>query len=441
MMLGSFGYQATALPNTVNDPVPAFPGAEGFGKYTSGGRGGKVCIVTNLNDDGAGSLRAAIKQKGPRTIVFAVSGTIALESPLVIKNGDVTIAGQSAPGDGICIKNYTTTVDADNVIIRYMRFRMGDERKHQDDSFNGRGHSRIIIDHCSMSWSIDETASMYWNRDFTMQWCIVAESMKNSFHEKGPHGYGGIWGGENATFHHNLLASHTSRNPRFGGSESVPNKPDELVDFVNNVIFNWGSNATYGGEKGRYNVMNNYYKAGPATVKNADRIIEPWEPFGQFYIKGNVLAGDDKVTQDNALGVQGQKKTSATAAMIDKPFRVEMINMQTATDTYHTVIQKVGANLHRDQVDLRILQDLVGGRPTEGKDHNGIIDSQKDVGGWPELKSLPAPNDTDQDGIPDDWETQHGLDPNNPNDSSGHKTDPLYTDLEVYLNGLVKDVN
>ncbi|MCJ8210831.1 pectate lyase [Mucilaginibacter sp. RS28] len=438
MLLSALLYhQADALSK---DSVLAFPGAEGFGKFTSGGRGGRVYMVTNLNDAGPGSLREGIKQKGPRTIVFALSGTIALESPLVIKNGDLTIAGQSAPGDGICLKNYTTTVDADNVIVRFMRFRMGDERKHPDDSFNGKGHHHIIIDHCSMSWSIDETASFYWNRNFTMQWCIIAESLENSFHPKGPHGYGGIWGGEGATFHHNLLASHTSRNPRFSGSETVPNKPDELVDFVNNVIFNWGSNSTYGGERGRYNMVNNYYKAGPATVKTYNRIVNPWMPLGQYYINGNILAGNAKITSDNWLGAQGEKGASVAAAKIDAPLPVVNIATQNAADAYQSVLQKAGANLHRDEVDLRILKDVVSGKPTEGSDHDGIIDSQKDVGGWPELKTLPTPADQDQDGIPDDWEKQHGLNPANSADAAGYNLDKQYTNLEVYLNSLVKDV-
>lgn len=424
---------------SVTNGILAFPGAEGYGKCTTGGRGGKVYIVTNLTDSGEGSLRNAIQQKGPRTIVFAVSGTIALESRLTIKNGDVTIAGQTAPGDGICLKNYTTTIDADNVIVRYMRFRMGDERKFEDDSFNGRGHKNIIIDHCSMSWSIDETASFYYNKNFTMQWCIIAESLENSFHSKGPHGYGGIWGGEGATFHHNLIASHTSRNPRFSGSSTVPNPPDEYVDFVNNVIFNWGGNSTYGGEKGKYNMVNNYYKAGPATTKTYNRILNPWAPFGQYYLKGNVLAGNKDISTNNWLGVQGQKDENPALAKIDTPLKTMPITVQTAQEAYQLILEKAGCSLHRDAVDIRTLKDVATGVATEGSDHDGIIDSQKDVGGWPELKSLPAPTDTDHDGIPDDWEKQHDLNPNDGTDGASLKLDKQYTNLEVYLNSLVKE--
>ena len=206
--------------------VPAFPGAEGFGRFASGGRGGRVLAVTTLADDGPGSFRAAVREKGPRTIVFRVSGTIRLDSELVVREGDLTVAGQTAPGDGVCLRNASFRLDADNVIVRHLRFRLGDERHAADDAFSANGTRRrmprnIIVDHCSMSWAVDECASFYDVADFTLQWCFITESLNRSAHPKGEHGFGGIWGGWRASFHHNLLAHHSSRNPRFHGSRYI----------------------------------------------------------------------------------------------------------------------------------------------------------------------------------------------------------------------------
>ncbi len=414
----------------------AFPGAEGFGKYTTGGRGGKVFVVTNLNDNGPGSLREALKKKEPRTITFAVSGTIALESDLKISYGDVTIAGQSAPGDGICIRNYPMKVNASNVIIRFIRFRLGDERKVQDDAISGTRQKDIIIDHCSMSWSVDECASFYGNENFTMQWCLISESLNASAHEKGAHGYGGIWGGRKASFHHNLLASHNSRLPRFSGSSTTPNGPDELVDFRNNVIYNWVTNNSYGGEKGRYNVIGNYYKPGPATQpKKSTWIVNPSSPVGQFFVTENILLGNVRVTKDNWDG--GVKANSLDSARARMPFESEPIDQQSPEKAFELVLQHAGASLKRDAVDTRIVEEVRTGKSASGKKSDGIIDTQSQVGGWPELKSLPALVDEDHDAMPDAWELSNKLNPKDPTDAGTYVLSKTFTNVEVYLNSLV----
>lgn len=423
----------------VAQPI-AFPGAEGFGKYTTGGRGGKVYIVTNLNDDGPGSFREAVKKKEPRIILFAVSGNIKLKSPLTINSGNITIAGQSAPGDGICIQDYPVGISADNVIVRFMRFRLGDETKLETDAFGGtKGNSNIIIDHCSISWATDECASFYWNKKFTMQWCIISESLNESVHTKGSHGYGGIWGGEGASFHHNLLAHHTNRVPRFSGSSTTPNSPDELVDFRNNIIYNWSGNGTYGGERGRYNVVNNYYKKGPANKPKANWIINPSSPLGKFYIDGNCLEGNKDVSLNNWNS--GVKASSLDSAKESKPFDVTAIGNQSAEQAYDVVLKFGGASLKRDAVDARIINEVKSGTGSSGKNKNGIIDSQRDVGGWPVLNSEPAKSDSDRDGIPDEWESKMKLNPSDSSDASGFLLSKDYTNLEVYLNELVSHIS
>lgn len=412
----------------------AFPGAEGFGKYTSGGRGGKVMVVQHLNDSGAGSLREAIKAKGPRTIVFAVAGTIVLESPLRINHGDITIAGQSAPGDGIALRGYPLKINADNVIIRYLRFRMGDENAIEDDAISAIRQKDIIIDHCSFSWGTDEAASFYDNENFTLQWSIISESLNESVHSKGEHGYGGIWGGKGASFHHNLLAHHKSRTPRFNGARTHKEPEKEIVDFRNNVIYNWQANSAYAGESGQYNIVNNYYKPGPATQKSKrSRIVNPWEPYGKFYVSGNYMHGNEKVTQNNRLGVICDSKS---LPLVDQPIPVIEVETKTAADAYEAVLASAGASFHRDAVDDRIVKEVRAGEATFG---SGIIDSQADVGGWPELKGGKSPLDSDGDGIPDFWEKKHGLDPHDPTDNVAYSLDKTYTNIEIYLNQIIHE--
>ncbi len=445
-------------PVQVQEEALAFPTAEGFGRNTTGGRGGKVLFVTNLNDSGSGSLREALNATGKRYILFKVSGTIALKSRLSLNNGDVTIAGQTAPGDGICIKDYPVVINADNVIIRYMRFRMGDAAAQQADALESRFHKNIIIDHCSLSWSSDESATFYANENTTFQWNFVTESLRTSVHEKGSHGYGGIWGGKNASFHHNLLANHDSRNPRLGEEAGKAFALTDLVDLRNNVIYNWGGNSCYGGEGMNVNIVNCYYKPGPATSKTT-RIIsidknkivgtEVYDIWGKFYIDGNVMVGSDAVSNDNwTYGVWNQFHSSyGTVSEADKqkmrmttPHNISNnVKTDSALEAYERVLKFGGASLVRDAVDTRIVQEVKTGTYSfEGSkgSTNGIIDSQVDVGGWPELKSTEYPKDTAGDGIPDEWKKKMKLDPakNNPN---GHELSTGYENIEVYINSLV----
>ncbi|GAB3533824.1 pectate lyase [Pontibacter brevis] len=448
-------------PTPVNEQALAFPGAEGFGKDATGGRGGKVIKVTNLNDAGAGSLRAAVSTPGARIIVFEVSGTIALKSNLNINNGNITIAGQTAPGDGITLKDYPVTVNADNVIIRFMRFRMGDETQQEADALGGRFQRNIIVDHCSMSWSTDECVSFYGNENFTLQWSIISESLRNSAHAKGAHGYGGIWGGKKASFHHNLLTHHDSRNPRLGEEAGKAYALTDLVDLRNNVVYNWGNNSAYGGEAMNVNIVNCYYKPGPVTTKK-ERILsidknktsgtEVYDMWGKFYISGNYVEGSTRATADNwTYGVFNQfhgsygavSEADKAAMKLSEPNPIQNnVTTHTAEEAYERVLAYGGASLTRDAVDSRVLENVRNGSFTaQGSNgsSNGIIDSQSDVGGWPELATLPAPADTDNDGMPDDWEKAQKLDPAKPN-ANGRSLSTAYDNIEVYINSLVKDI-
>ncbi|NLW55103.1 MAG: pectate lyase [Firmicutes bacterium] len=443
------------IPGPADEGVKAFPTAEGYGRFTTGGRGGKVLFVTNLNDSGEGSLRAAVEQKGARTIIFRVSGNIELKSELKIKNGNLTIAGQTAPGDGICIQNYPVRIDADNVIIRFLRFRLGDKMKFEGDALCGVKQKNIIIDHCSMSWSVDEAASFYDNENFTMQWCLISESLCYSVHSKGRHGYGGIWGGKGASFHHNLLAHHWSRNPRFCGSRYHGNHEAERVDFRNNVIYNWGNNSAYGGEGGYYNIVANYFKPGPATQKQnvRSRIVNPSVPaddnkhpaIGKWYVGDNFMAGSSKVTADNWAGVHPDSGISKQSIRLEDPFPAAPVTTYTAESTFEQVVAYAGAiKPRRDIVDKRIAYEVRTGTATYGGNYGtglGIIDTQETVGGWPILKGGTVPLDSDGDGMPDAWEVKHGLNPNAPEDRNDDFNEDGYTNLEKYLNELAGDIS
>lgn len=452
----------TAYAQSENNRVVSFPGAEGFGKYTTGGRGGKVFFVTKTDDDGSeGTLRFALEQKGARYIIFKISGTIYLKSPLRIKEGNVTIAGQTAPGDGVTIGGgYETYVAADNVIIRYLRFRMGDMAKQEGDALGARFIKNLIVDHCSMSWSTDETVSIYNNENTTLQWCIIAESLRNSAHHKGAHGYGGIFGGKFASFHHNLIAHHDSRNPRFGEEANKAFAKTDLTDFRNNVIYNWGNNSAYGGEAMNVNIVNNYYKPGPATkvrnrIVSIDKNLKPeaevYNIWGKYYVQGNYIEENPEVFSDNwNLGVFNQIKSSYNLTEADKksikilqPHNIQNnIKTHSAKDAYKKVLQCAGASLVRDAVDLHVLKDVKNGSFTFNGSKgstNGIIDSQNDVGGYPELKSGISPLDSDNDGMPDAWEIKYGLNPNLSN-ANGRELNKNYDNLEIYLNDIVNNI-
>ncbi len=435
MMICSF-----TVPAELSQSQPlAFPGAEGFGRFTSGGRGGQVIEVSTLNDSGPGSLRTAIETRGARTVIFRVSGTIALQSDLKIRDDDITIAGQTAPGDGICIRNYPLVISADNVIIRYLRVRPGDEKKIATDAMTAFFRKNIIVDHCSMSWGTDEVGSFRDNENTTVQWCLISESLSHSCHPKGDHGYGGIWGGKGASFHHNLLAHHSSRNPRFNGSRYHGEPEKEIVDFRNNVIYNWGFNSAYGGEGGSHNLIANYYRYGPASQEK-DRIVEPWDENGKWYVADNFVFGYPAVTADNwAGGVQGKFNVQGR---VHSPHPSAPVITQTAEEAYACVLATVGATLpKRDSVDVRIIEEVRSGTATFGGVYgagSGIIDSQQDVGGWPELRTYGVPVDDDHDGMADDWELAHGLDPKDPDDRNADFTGDGYTNLEKYLNQFIE---
>lgn len=438
----------------VGNHTLAFPGAEGGASAITGGAGGTVYTVTSLEDDAktVGTLRYAISQSGVRTIVFNVSGTIQLKEPLDITLGGLTIAGQTAPEGGITIAGFPVTIKSSNVILRYLRFRMGSANvgkssfvAEDGDALGAKDVRNIMIDHCSMSWSTDECASFSRVQNFTMQYCIISESLKLAGHAKGNHGYGGIWGGVNATYHHNLLADHDSRNPRFD-HEYVAGSYRGPIDYFNNVVYNWGSNSTYGGEVKaggapfNINMQNNYYKAG-ATSKHSGRLLDLTHSCencgssctaGKFHISGNMVNG----TAADWSAVENTTPELIAYSTLAERYSTGLTQpkfMETAQEAYQSVILCSGASYDRDEVDARVINDV---KNNTGK----IINDEAEVGGLPEILSVsrPADYDTDGDGMPDAWEDANGLDKNNPNDGKYYMLTNKYTNLEVYLNELVK---
>ncbi|MBQ7273531.1 MAG: fibronectin type III domain-containing protein [Bacteroidales bacterium] len=478
-------YAKFLVPSVEEDgKARAFPGAEGGGMWATGGRGGKVYHVTSLGDSASeeGTLRYGIeKADRPLTIVFDVAGTIALNNLLNIKKGDLTIAGQTAPGDGICLKNYTFRISASNVIVRFIRCRMGDEKKTEDDAMQvlnrDTPYENIIIDHCSISWCTDECASFYGMKGFTFSWNFVTESLRNSVHEKGAHGYGGIWGGENASYHHNLLAHHDSRNPRIDHDYVSTQKGP--VSIFNNVVYNWSGNTCYGGESSskngadyrKYNFFNNYYKPGPATPSNHIWLLQPTTSCsncggtiipGHFYMDGNVMHGKSDITSDNW---KADKKTGVgvyiSASDVSKiketsPYSGDCEqSVHSAQNVFDAVLDYAGASFRRDAIDTRVATETRNGSYTYNGSNGstkGLIDTQTDVAdatwvdGWPVYAATEeekdALRDSDSDGLPNWFEEEFGLNKSGASDAQAFSLDPQkrYTNLEMYLHYIVKDI-
>jgi hypothetical protein len=427
-----------------SSPAPqplAFPGAEGAGRLALGGRGGRVIRVTNLDDNGPGSLRAAIEAKGPRNIVFDIGGTIALTKPLVIREGRVTIAGQTAPGGGIAVRGYVFEVAADDVVVRYLRARLGDENKVETDAFTiVRGH-RIIVDHVSASWSVDETLSAGAPihdpkdilTDLTVQWSIIAESLTHSVHSKGEHGYGSLIRGAygaRMSFHHNLWAHHEARMPRPGNY--LPPSQDDVgpsYDFRSNVFYDWGGGYSgYDADSGdkashsAYNFVDNAYKTGPAS--NKPIAFDERNPLAKAWFAGNSMNG--AIPADPWSLVSGRNDAGYR---LPGPIAFPPVTRDPAPRAYAKVLAGAGASNVRDAVDARIVESVRNGT-------GGLIDSQTEVGGWPALAAGTPWKDSDGDGMPDAWERAHGLDPADAADGAMDANGDGYTNLEDWLNAL-----
>ncbi|MFN8349618.1 MAG: polysaccharide lyase [Spirosomataceae bacterium] len=455
--------------------IPAFPGAEGGGAFSFGGRGGKVYVVTSLEDSGPGTLREACEQGGARTVVFNVAGIIRLKTPLIIRAPYVTIAGQTAPGDGVCVAGESVWINTHDVVIRYMRFRRGETYVgRRDDSIGGNPIGNIIIDHVSSSWGLDENMSMYRHMyndstgaieqklptvNITIQNSIFSEAL-----DTWNHAFGSTLGGENCTFMRNLWADNAGRNPSIGWFG--------VFNFVNNVVFNWVHRSVDGGDyRAMYNIVNNYFKPGPLTPKDSPigyRILKPesgrsklgYLTFGRAYVNGNVMEGNDLITKDNWNGgVQVENFKNADKYTVDikvnQPLPMPEMTIMPTQKAHDYVLANAGATLpKRDPVDARVIEQVRTGKITYKEDvklpetqfkhrrlpidsyKQGIITDIAQVGGYPEYKGTPYV-DSDKDGMPDAWETKNGLNPRDPSDAGLDKNKDGYTNIEDYLNSVV----
>ena len=455
--------------------IPSFPGAMGGGAFSFGGRGGKVITVTNLNDRGPGSLREACEQGGARIVVFNVSGIIRIKTPIIVRAPYITIAGQTAPGDGVCLAGESFWVNTHDVVIRHMRFRRGETNVgRRDDSFGGNPVGNIMIDHCSCTWGLDENISFYRHMfnpgkgyndlklptvNVTIQNTISAKALDTY-----NHAFGSTLGGENCSFMRNLWASNAGRNPSIGWNG--------IFNFANNVIYNWVHRSVDGGDyTALYNIINNYYKPGPLTPKDTPvghRIVKPesgrsklgYYVFGRVYCNGNIMEGNETVTKDNwAGGVQVEEQPNTdgyTASMKwNEPFPMPSFPIMSAKEAYDFVLENAGATIpKRDIVDQRIVEEVKTGKAyyKEGLDpesfyqfkyrrlpkdsyEKGIITDIKQMGGYPEYKGK-SYKDSDNDGMPDAWEKANGLDPKDPSDANKDCTGDGYTNIEKYINGI-----
>jgi hypothetical protein len=458
--------------------IPAFPGAEGGGAFSFGGRGGKVITVTSLEDSGPGTLREACEQGGARIVVFNVAGVITLKTPIILRAPYITIAGQTAPGDGVCVAGESFWINTHDVVIRHMRFRRGaTDVGSRDDALGGNPVGNIMIDHVSTSWGLDENMSIYrhmWNPgdgSKELKLGTVNVTIQNSIFfqtlDTYNHSFGSTLGGENCTFMRNLWANNAGRNPSIGWNGQF--------NFINNVVYNWVHRSADGGDyTALYNFINNYYKPGPLTPKNSPvghRIVKPesgrsklgYFVFGRVYANGNVMEGSDAVTADNWAGgvqVQEQKDTEGYTEYMrwDKPFPIlNPFPIMTAREAFDFVTANAGATLpKRDVVDERCMEQVRTGkayydpaadtiefyqfkhrRLPKDSYKQGIITDVRQVGGYPAYKGTPY-KDSDGDGMPDEWEKKNGLNPKDAGDATKDMTGDGYTNIEKYINGLGK---